>query len=103
MPEGRKSRGQGLIVVAISAVVAGVLLIAAGLLTMNSFECKPGQADSLSIDAGGKVKSNCSHVANSPALFVAGFALLFIALIAASWGFRARRPPPADPQPDELG
>ena len=48
------------------------------------------------------VKSNCQRVANSPALFVAGFGLLFVALIAASWGFRARRPPPAGPQPDDL-
>ena len=102
MPEGRKSRGQGLIVVAISAVVAGVLLIGAGLMTMNDFQCKPGQAGSLSIDAGGTVKSSCQHVANSPVLFIAGFALLLIALIAASWGFRARRPPPGDPPPDEL-
>ena len=102
MQRGAKPRGQGLLIVALSAVVAGLLLIGAGLLTMNSFECRPGQAGSLSVDAGGAVKSNCQHVANSPALFVAGFALLFVALIAASWGFRARRPPPGDPPPDEL-
>ena len=102
MQTGAKGRGQGLLIVALSAVVAGVLLIVAGLLTMNSFECRAGQAGSLSIEAGGTVKSNCQHVANSPALFVAGFALLVVALIAASWGFRARRPPPGDPPPDEL-
>ena len=102
MQTGAKGRGQGLLIVALSAVIAGVLLIAAGLLTMNSFECRPGQAGSLSIDAGGSVKTSCQHVANSPALFIAGFALLLVALIAASWGFRARRPPPAGPQPDDL-
>ena len=67
MQRGAKPRGQGLLIVALSAVVAGLLLIGAGLLTMNSFECRPGQAGSLSIDAGGAVKSNCQHVANSPA------------------------------------
>lgn len=102
MQTGDGSRGGWLIVVAISAVVAGVLLIAAGLLTMNDFQCRPGQVGSLSVDDGGSVKSNCQRVANSPALFVAGFGLLFVALIAASWGFRARRPPPAGPQPDDL-
>ena len=98
----QQGRGQGLLIAAISAVVAGVLLIGAGLMTMNDFQCKPGQAGSLSIDAGGQVKSNCRHVANSPALFVIGFGLLFVALIAASWSFRARRPPPPDLPPDDL-
>jgi len=97
-----EGRGQWLLAVAIAAVVAGLLLVAAGLLTMNDFECRPGQTGSLSIADGGAVKSNCPRVGNSPALFIAGFALLFIALVAASWGFRVRQARPPELPPDEL-
>jgi hypothetical protein len=101
--EDPRRRGQGLLIVAVSAVVAGVLLIAAGLATMNSFTCRPGQSGSLAVDAGGTVSSHCPRTANSPLLFVVGFALLFVALAAASWWFRARQAPPPELPPDELG
>jgi len=56
----QRGRGQWLLIVAISAVVAGVLLIVAGLMTMNDFQCRPGQAGSLSVDAAARSSRTAS-------------------------------------------